>query len=152
MNQVESRMLLCRVHDLHCAIPLEHVAETMRPLPVESIAGMPAFVAGMAIVRGSPIPVVDAAWLLCGMASPATRFVIVKSGDRHIALAVEAVTGVVDLSRDVLAALPPLLQGAHLDAVAGVGTLDGGLLIALQASHLMPDDVWTTFQAAQAAA
>ena len=42
-----------------CAIPLDHVAETMRPLPIEPVAGTPGFVRGVSVIRGAPTPVVD---------------------------------------------------------------------------------------------
>ena len=41
------------------ALPLEHVVETMRPLPVEPLGDAPRFILGLSIVRGEPIPVVD---------------------------------------------------------------------------------------------
>ena len=93
MEERPELSLLCRVGDLLCALPLEHVEETMRPMPVEAIAGLPSFVRGLAVVRGAPIPVVDAASLLSGDTSDATRatrFVTVKTGSRRIALMVDA--------------------------------------------------------------
>jgi purine-binding chemotaxis protein CheW len=56
--------LLCRVRERLCALPLAHVVETMRPLPIEPLGGMPGFVQGIAIIRGAPVPVVDAGALL----------------------------------------------------------------------------------------
>src|SRR5688572_15607941 len=56
--------LICRVSTRVCALPLDAVVETMRPLVVEPVAGAPGFVSGLSIVRGEPIPVVDAARLL----------------------------------------------------------------------------------------
>src|ERR1700733_14675484 len=95
--------LLFRVRARLCALPLAHVVETMRPLPVEAMAGAPRCVRGLAIIRGAPIPVVDVAELLgegsvqtdTGTRSqPAARFVAVKVADRGIALAVDGVLGV----------------------------------------------------------
>jgi purine-binding chemotaxis protein CheW len=57
-------MLLCQVGSVVCCLPLESVSETMRSLAVDAVAGMPAFVAGVSIVRGAPLPVVDLAKLL----------------------------------------------------------------------------------------
>jgi purine-binding chemotaxis protein CheW len=152
MNQGGSRLLLCSVRDLHCALPLEHIVETMRPLPVRAMAGTLPFVRGLAVVRGFPIPVVDAALLLCGVTSQASRFVTVKTGAHHVALAVDAVVGVVDLSLDAVAALPPLLQGARLEAISSIGTLDTDLLLVLRATRLVPEEIWATLQVAGASA
>ena len=46
-----SASLICRVGDLLCAVPLALVGETMRPLPVEPLAGVPSYVRGVAIIR-----------------------------------------------------------------------------------------------------
>ena len=46
--------LVCRVAARLCALPVRAVIEIMRPLALEPIAGAPAFVAGLAIIRGEP--------------------------------------------------------------------------------------------------
>ena len=68
--------LVFRVLTFHCALPLEHVSETMRPLPVEPIAGVISPVAGVAIIRGGPVPVVDVALNECERYYPAFQYVI----------------------------------------------------------------------------
>jgi purine-binding chemotaxis protein CheW len=144
MHEQNRRFLLCRVGELVCALPLEDVEETMRPLAVEPLAGVPPFVRGLAVVRGSPIPVVDAAALLLdGDTSPATRFVTIKVGARRVALAVGAVVGIVEIPLDATNALPPLLHDAGLDAIAAIGRLDADLLLVLQGTRLVSDDVLT---------
>jgi len=44
--------LLVATGSVTCAIPIEHVSETMRPLPVEPIGAVPSFLLGLAIIRG----------------------------------------------------------------------------------------------------
>lgn len=138
--------LVCRVRDLRCAIPLEHVEETMRPLAVEPLAGVPAFIRGLAIVRGSPIPVVDAAALIYGDTAEPTRFITLKVGARRIALAVDAVIGITAMAPDDYRALPSLFENAGLSAIAAIGVMDAELLLVLRATRLVPDDVWTAGQ------
>jgi purine-binding chemotaxis protein CheW len=138
------RFLLCRVRDAVCALSLSDVEETMRPLPVEPMAGMPPFVRGIAIVRGTPIPVVDAAVLLFGESeSDVTRFVTLKVGSRRVALRVGAVLEIAAIPGDAVNELPPLLQQAGDDVIAAVGALDADLLFVLAATKLVTDDVWT---------
>jgi len=144
--------LLCRVRDVLCAFPLEHVEETMRPLAVERIAGVPSFVQGLAVIRGVPTPVVDLASVLSGDASHPTRFVTVKTGTRLIALAVDAVVGVIEIPPDAVEVLPPLFQRNGLDAISAIGVLDADLLLVLQSTRLVPDDVWATIQSGDSAA
>ena len=150
MEERPELSLLCRVGDLLCALPLEHVEETMRPLPVEAIAGVPTFVRGLAVVRGAPIPVVDAASLLSGVASDttrATRFVTVKAGSRRIALAVDAVVGVVEIPRGSLDTLPLLFKDASLDMISAIGTLDANLLLVLRSTRLIREELWPVLEA-----
>ena len=130
-----------------CALPLEHVGEAMRPLVVEAIAGVPAFVRGLAVVRGVPIPVVDAGSLLTGVASHPTRFVTVKTGSRRIALAVDAVLGVAEIPPDSLGALPLLFQNTSLDVISAIGTLDADLLLVLESARLVPEELWAVLEA-----
>ena len=135
--------LVCRVLDLSCALPLEAVIETMRPLPVEAVSGMPRFVLGISIIRGGPVVVVDAGLLLGHRASTAGRAVTVRAASRTIALLVDAVIGVRTLTARSVAELPPLLDKAAGDAVAAIAALDNELLLVLRAARLVPDDLPT---------
>jgi purine-binding chemotaxis protein CheW len=134
--------LVCRVATRRCALWLEDVVETMRPLPVEPLAGAPPFVRGVAVVRGDPVPVVDAASLLGAGESRPTRFVTVTAGDRGVGLAVDAVLGVEVISRESLEELPPLLGDASAAVVSAMGALGSELVVALRSARLVPADVW----------
>lgn len=138
--------LLCRVLTRLCALPLEHVSETMRPLPVEPIAGVPLSVPGVAIIRGDPVPVVDLACLFAGTVSRPTRFVTVRAGARRVALAVDAVVGIRPIPAEALSGLPPLLDG-DTGSIAAIGTMDAHLLVMLQSARLVPESVWSTLAA-----
>jgi len=134
--------LLCRVQSRLCALPLEHVVETMRPLPIEALPAAPSFVRGLAIVRGTPIPVVDAARLLgAGEARP-TRFVSVKVAGRRVALAVDGVIGVQRIPPESVQELPPLLQEAGADIVSAIARLDADLLLVLRSARLLAESWW----------
>lgn len=139
-------MLVCQVGALRCALPLDTVEETMRPLPVKPLAGVPPFVRGVAVVRGQPTPVVDAAMLLGGETSSCARFVRVRAGSRPLILAVSTVTGVVNApSSD---ALPPLLARSGNEAIDAIGVLDAELLLVLRRARLIPDHVWASLDGA----
>jgi purine-binding chemotaxis protein CheW len=144
--------LLCRMRSHLCAVPLEHVAETMRPMPVAPLAGSPPFVRGMSVIRGTAIPVVDGGSLLGSMApaSP-TRFITLKTEGRHVALAVEEVIGIRSLAAVAANDLPPLLRSVNADLVSAVAMLDRELLLVLQTARIVPDSVWQSLQAAQPA-
>ena len=143
--------LVCRVGSRLCALPLPHVVETLRALPIEPIAGAPEFVLGVSIVRGEPLPVVAATRLVGDGASVhAGRFVVLKAGLRRVVFAVEGVEGVRALGPASLATMPPLLRDASADVIVSIGTLDGDLLLVLRSVRMVPDTVWEALSARQA--
>lgn len=118
----------------------------MRPLPVATLNDVPSFVLGVAIIRGSATPVIDAR-LLCAAESstPCTRFVTLKLAERSVALAVETVIGVRTLPQDTT--LEPLLKHGAGGALAALTILDQQLLWVLEATRLVPDTVWHSLSA-----
>lgn len=140
--------LVCHSGRCAFALPLLHVVETMRPLPIEPLADTPPFVLGVALIRGSVTPIIDVAQLIgtAGHAAPA-RFVTLDIAGRQVALAVERVTGVRTLPRLLLEDPPPLLQHADAGAVAAISALDAELLIVLRSARLVPDSLWSAVDA-----
>ena len=141
VTRTSFEVLLCRAGLHFCGLPLEAVSETMRRLPVSEFASSPAFVEGLSVVRGVPMPVVNLGRLL-GQASspPASRFVSLTTGSRALVLGVDEVVGVRRLDADDTE-LPPLLGAAHAQAVEALTTLDRELLLVLSSARLVPDSV-----------
>jgi purine-binding chemotaxis protein CheW len=146
-----SPVLIVTIGARACAIPLPHVAETMRPLPIEPMAGTPGFVRGLSMIRGTPTPVVDLRALLENGEPSATygRFVTMKLEERRVAIAVDGVVGVRNLASTALGALPPLLGEVAADLIEAIGTGDAQLLLVLRAGRIVPDDVWAMLAAAE---
>lgn len=145
------KVLILELKGCICALPLTHVVETMRPLPVEPLAGAPSFVKGVALIRGTPTPVVDLGAFFGTPNELAERFVTVRAGDRQVAISVNAVLGI----RDIDAVLPnqdlpPLLQGAMEDLVEMIGTLDEQILMVLRQGWELPNEVWHALTAQEA--
>jgi purine-binding chemotaxis protein CheW len=86
--------------------------------------------------------VVSLATLFTGHDGPPTRFVVVRVGERRVALAVDAVLGVFKLDLATAHALPPLAQDADADTLQAIGALDAHLLFVLNSTCLVPDEVW----------
>jgi purine-binding chemotaxis protein CheW len=147
-----SPVLIVTVGARACAIPLHHVAETMRPLSIEPVAGTPGFVRGVSVIRGVPTPVIDLNALLENGENSATygRFVTMKLGERRVALGVDAVIGLRNLDSAQLGELPPILRDVTADLIEAIGTRDAQLLVVLRAARIVPDEVWTTLAAAEA--
>jgi purine-binding chemotaxis protein CheW len=139
--------LLCRTGSMICALPLPGVVETMRPLPIEPLAGVPPFVLGVAIIRGAPTPVVDTGKFLGVPGTCPARFVTAKVAGRIAALAVDAVLGVRALPQASLSELPPLLRDVSAESVMALGVLDASLLLLLETSRMVPEPVWGMLEA-----
>jgi purine-binding chemotaxis protein CheW len=138
-----SRSLLAfRVGERRCAIPVEAVEETMRPLPLEPFPGTPDLVVGAAVVRGRIAPIVDPGVLLGdGPTGGASRWITVRlPGERRVGLLASEVLGVVDRSVDPADASAPLLGDAA--ALEALGRLDGELLAVLRLGRIVSDEVW----------
>jgi len=144
--------LVVTVQTRACALPLEYVIETMRPLPIETIAGVPSFVQGVCIIRGIPTPVVDLGVLLGAPGGAVNRFVTVRLGDKQVALRVGAVLGIHHLDDATMQGLPPVLKDASNDIIEALGTLDAQILIVLRATWEVPDDVWHALEAREMSA
>jgi chemotaxis signal transduction protein len=71
-------------------------------------------------------------------------------GQRCIALAVESVVGIADLSDHVLGNLPPLLKTVRTELIQTLGTLDAEFLVMLDTARLMPDSVWQSLSQTKA--
>ena len=119
------RVLVCRVQSRLCGLPLDAVEETLRPQPLRPLKSPAVHVQGLARIRGDWLPVVDLAGLLglteSGVdpapadAAAVRRYVVVRAGDRRVALAVAEVLGLQTFAAEQLRALPPLLRDRDPD-------------------------------------
>lgn len=130
--------LVCRVHTRLCALPLLHVLETLRPLPIEPLIDTPPHVLGLARIRGQSLPVVDLAGLLGVTGVAPRRFVTVSVGRRRAALAVGEVLGLHELAQHDTEPLPPLLREAANEPIQAIARLDAELLMVLNGARLLP--------------
>ena len=143
--------LLCRAGNVLCALPIDSVVETMRPMPLDALPGAPHFVAGVSVVRGSPMPVVFVGRLFAREEKHPRRLVTVRSGERHVGLAFDDVVGVRALDPDMMRRLPPLLRDAGQEAIAELGTLDGDLLVTLEAARAVRPEIFELIESGAAA-
>ena len=140
--------LVFRAGPLLCALPLDEVIETMRPLETRALAGTPAFVRGITVLRGVPTPVIDVSRLLGGATAQAERYVAVRTERGAIALATGEILGIRGVEAEPTGGHPALLGGGNTRLVAGVGTLGAEPLLLLQSMRAVPDEVWEAAAAA----
>ncbi len=137
--------LVFRAGPLLCALRLEDVVETMRPLPIRPLAGTPAFVRGICVMRGVPTPVVDVARLLGSEQAEVARFVAVRTERGPVAFATGEVLGIRTVATgDAITGHAALLAGTGASGplVAGIATLGAEPLVLLQSMRVVPDEVW----------
>ena len=148
-----SRVLIVMAGERACALPLQHVAEIMRPLSIEPVAGAPGFVRGVSVIRGAPTPVIDLDALLSNGENDAAygRFVSMKVEERRVALGVTAVVGLAELEPAQLLDLPPILRDVAADLIEAIGTRDAQLLVVLRAARLVPEEAWLALSEAESA-
>lgn len=135
--------LLCQVGTSYLAIPISHVLEVLRPLPVTRLPDAPSWVLGVAVLRGNATPVVDARRLLGSAAASgepplALRWVALRIESRRLALAVDSVERAHELTHENQREVPPLLAGTR--PITALGTLDSKLLMVLEGARLLADD------------
>jgi purine-binding chemotaxis protein CheW len=124
-----------------CGVPLEHVAEVIRALPIEVVCGAPPYVRGLCIIRDMAIPVIDIGLLIGAEATRPARLAVIRTGSRAIALAADTVLGVCAIAEETCTGLPPLLRGAGSDMIAAIGIRDSELLFFLRTTRIVPDDL-----------
>lgn len=145
------RVLVCRVRSRLCGLPLDAVEETLRPQPLRPLKSPAVHVQGLARIRGDWLPVVDLAGLLglteSGVvpapadAAAVRRYVVVRAGERRVALAVAEVLGLQTFAAEQLRALPPLLRDRDHGAVSALAERDDELIAVLDQARLFPDDL-----------
>lgn len=123
-----------------CALPLSAVAEILRPLQLESLAGVPSFVLGAAIVRGHVAPVADLAPLLGAGPGSNRRWISLRREQGPALLSVDSVEGVFDLPTQGQT-LPTLLESGE-SPVGALRVSDAALLAVLESGRLIPEAVW----------
>jgi purine-binding chemotaxis protein CheW len=160
--------LLCQVDASYLAVPISHVIEVTRPMPITRLPDAPSWVAGVSVLRGIVTPVVDARKLLIDDAAarsaehgsssarrkdiarprrlspPSPRWVALRVDDRRVALAVDAVLRAHTLLPDASRAVPPLLAASR--AITALGTLEGKLLMVLEGAPLLASDALASME------
>ena len=141
MTNGARHLLIVRTGSRLCAFPLDTVIESLRPQPVERFAAAPAYVLGIALIRGLPVPVIDLGWLLSGHGlADARRWVTLRLGRSPAAVSVDEVIGVRSVEDSSLQESPSLL--GIVPAAARLGGLDSELLALLQVAQLISEEDW----------
>lgn len=141
-----SRHLLLRAGGRVAALRLEDVELVTRPLALEPLSDVPAWVRGASLVRGEAVPVVALGTLLGASdrvedgGEGTSRWVVVRAGSRRAALEVARVLGIETMPVSATDGLPPLLTAASGEAVTALVSRDAALVSVLDAARLVPPE------------
>ncbi|MBN9658113.1 MAG: chemotaxis protein CheW [Acidobacteria bacterium] len=135
-GRVTERFLAFQLAGESYAVPLTRVMETERLPKLTTVPGLPAFVLGVANLRGAVLPLVDLSMLLelesTGRPHDARILVVRPSpDDSPVALVVDALQGVAMLAREELHRTPHWLDGRTTPFLEGIGSHKGRLLSVL---------------------
>jgi purine-binding chemotaxis protein CheW len=101
----------------------------------------PDFVRGVLNLRGVMVPIID---LRCrfgqGMteASPLHIVLVVRIDDRQVGLLADRVLDIVSVKSAQVQPVPRVDQGTHADFLAGLVTIESGMIALIDLSRLLP--------------
>ncbi|MBD8526773.1 chemotaxis protein CheW [Pseudomarimonas arenosa] len=125
-----------------CAVPLDAVIEVLRPLPIDALTDVPAYLLGLSVLRGQPVAVLDLPRLLGQPGEAIGRWLHLRVGPRRLALAVPSVGRVEHLDQLDWQPLPALFEGDAARVVQQVAQRDQQLYVQLNVMRLLPDSLW----------
>lgn len=130
------------------AVDVLGVRELIRCSPLTRVPTLPAWVRGLANVRGTVLPVMDLA-LRCGLPeTPLTHWTCIvvlelraaRGGPgRLLGVLAEQVGRVIDLAPEAVHPPPAFGGSASVDLLQGVGSAGDGFLLLLDVTRLAPD-------------
>lgn len=130
-----------RLDDLRIALPLDRVERAVRAVYPTPLPDAPEIVPGVINVRGCVIPVVDMRRrfrLPVREIGLSDQIVIAHTGRRHVALVVDAVSGVFEYGIPDIAEAGSILAG--LECIDGVVKLGDGLILIHNLDKLLSLD------------
>lgn len=139
--------LAAKIGNKICAINALEVQEVFRPLPIEEFSSFPSFVLGLSIIRGIQTPVVRLSLIIEGDKNISYKgnkkiWILIKNVEKRIAIEVDSIVGIFELPYESFQSVPTLLEHAYSDSITACGILDNQLLLLLQTTRFIPEDVW----------
>jgi purine-binding chemotaxis protein CheW len=141
-EQGGENVLVLKDGNIFLCIPARHTIEIMRPLPIRQLLNPPHCILGISIIRGKPTPVLDIFKLLnTESGNKPTRFVLIKSGEKELALAVAQVLYTTSIPLTVLNELPSVFREGNDTMIKSLAVADEQLGAMLDASKLMTKEL-----------
>lgn len=139
------QLVTFRLGEEQFGVPIAAVQEIVRLPDITPIPEAPRFVEGVINLRGRIIPVLDLGRRLRLPDRPRTRkarILIVEVDRRQVGLIVDGASEVLRLPASALEPPPPMISGIGVEYLAGVGKLEGQLLVLLDLGKVLnPGDL-----------
>ncbi len=143
-DMVVSQYLSFRLGEEEYAVQILRVKEIIAYTPITKVPGMPPVVLGVINLRGKVVPVVSLAAKFALEARPITKWsciVVVEAdmdGERtSVGLLADAVSQVLELSRQDIEPPPAFGTQVHVDYLEGLGRTEGGFVLLLELDRLL---------------
>lgn len=136
-----AELISVRIGDQAYAIDIMAVREIRGWTAATPLPHAPPHVLGMMNLRGAILPVIDlGARLGLGPASPGPSSVVVVAqiGDAQVGLVVDAVSDILQVTEGLIQAAPDVGSADSNAFVAGVMTIDTGIVSLLALDHVLP--------------
>jgi len=107
------------------------------------VPNSPAFVDGIANLRGDVIPVVSLKQkfnLAENQVTELTRLIVINNGNRRTGFVVDDASEVITISDKDIEEAPPMIVGADRKYIQGVGKIDKRILIILDLHKLLTEE------------
>lgn len=140
----EQKFLTFSLGEEDYGVPILQVHEVVRLDKLIAIPHAHEHMLGLMDLRGAVIPVVDLKRKLGiradGNSEEQMRAIIVESGKRKVALAVDRVARVVKIAEDSIDQGPPTVRGSRSRHVSGVGKVGDTFIVLLDFHELFSAD------------
>jgi purine-binding chemotaxis protein CheW len=135
--ETELQLVVFRLGEQSFAVPIAQVREVVAAGELTPMPGWPPYLAGVLVLRGAVLPVVELRTLLelAGEAPARRQVVVVERPDAVFGLLVDGVSQVLRLGPEGLEP-PPQVAGAR-GFLAGVARTEAGLVLVLQLDRLL---------------
>lgn len=127
---MDVRLVTFTLDDQRYAVMLERVERVIRAVEPTPLPEAPPIILGVINLAGEVVPLVDVCKRLGRPGrelDPADHLIIARTPRRIVALAVDAVTGIMTCPEEAIVRAEQILPGLH--TVGGIITLDDGLML-----------------------
>lgn len=123
-------------------VPITHVVQIVGMQTVTQIPEFPYYAKGVINLRGSIIPLIDARLRLGRQEAEyneRTCIIVISIRERLAGFIVDEVDSVVTITDDFISP-PPQLGESAVNYILGVGTLEGGIVLLMDAHKIVGED------------